>query len=79
MLSLEKESLLKIIESVQSDLRNTYEDIQKGKPYQLYFNDLLKAKYDLIKYMNEQGVIDWDLNQIIEHDKFMYDLNNEVK
>ena len=79
MLSLKKESFLKIIESVQSDLRNTYEDIQKGKPYQLYFNDLLNAKYDLIKFMNEQGVIDWDLKQIIEHDNYMYDLNNEAK
>lgn len=76
MLSLRKESIVNIMESVQEDLRNTYEDIQNGKPYKMYFNDLLKSKYELINYLNEQGLIDWDLNQIIEHDKFMYNLED---
>lgn len=71
---MKKYSLLKIMESIDNDIKATQKDIFNGKPYKSYLTDLLDAKYDLIEFMNKEGIIEWDVNFIKERDKIEYNL-----
>lgn len=66
-------TILTLIESIENDESYTYKEIKEGKPYQLYFNKLLKSKYEFMKYLNDNGFVSFDLDYIKEQDKLKYE------
>ena len=68
---MKDKTIITILSCIDYDLKNTYEAIRSGKPYQLYFDDLLEAKYDFLTAMKENG-FNFDIEFIKERDKEKY-------
>lgn len=66
-------TILKLIESIENDEHYTFKEIREGQPCQLYFNELLKAKWEFMEYLNDKGLVSFDINYIKEKDREKYE------
>jgi len=66
-------TILTLIESIENDEIKTFEEIREGQPYQLYFNELLKAKWEFMEYLSNNGLMSFDINYIKEKDREKYE------
>jgi hypothetical protein len=71
---MKKREFLTIIESIENDLKATSKEIKEGKPYKLYFKELLEAKYNFMQYLNDKENMCFDLEFIKEQDKQRYNI-----
>lgn len=76
---MKKDTILDLVEMLESELKTTYKEIENGKPYKMYMEQSLKAFYEFVEYFNELGVIHFDLEGIKERDKEKYSLMFEGK
>lgn len=62
-----------IIESLENDLKETYIDLMNGRNYRAYFMEVLQAKYELMRYANNNFNCNFDVDGAIKRDKERYE------